>query len=54
MRRIARLKFASLFLVAFVCAGLSGQAFAVKRARMEHHRRHFRWLRLEPHVPAFA
>ncbi len=48
MRRIARLKFASLFLVALVCAGLSSQAFAVKRARMEHHRRHFRWLRWNP------
>ena len=48
MRRIARLKFASLFLVAVVCAGLSSQAFAVKRARMEHHRRHFRWLRWNP------
>ena len=48
MRRIARLKFASLFLVALVCAGLSSQAFGVKRARMEHHRRHFRWLRWNP------
>ena len=48
VRRIARLKFASLFLVAVVCAGLSSQAFAVKRARMEHHRRHFRWLRWNP------
>jgi hypothetical protein len=48
VRRIARLKFASLFLVAVVCAGLSSQAFAVKRARMEHHRRHFRWLHWNP------
>jgi hypothetical protein len=31
-----------------VCAGLGGQAFAVKRARMEHHRRHFRWLHWNP------
>ncbi|MGE5053232.1 MAG: DUF5715 family protein [Acidobacteriota bacterium] len=48
MRRIARLKFASFLLVALVCAGFSSQAFAVKRARMEHHRRHFRWLRWNP------
>jgi len=48
VRRIARLKFASLFLVAAVCVGLSSQAFAVKRARMEHHRRHFRWLHWNP------
>jgi hypothetical protein len=48
VRRMARLKFASLFLVALVCGGLSSQAFAVKRARIEHHRRHFRWLRWNP------
>ena len=48
MRRIGNNKFASLFLVALVCVGLSSQAFAVKRARMEHHRRHFRWLHWNP------
>lgn len=48
MRRIGKSKFASLFLVAVVCAGFSGQAFAVKRAMMQHHRRHFRWLRWNP------
>lgn len=48
VRRIGKSKFASLFLVAVVCAGFSGQAFAVKRAMMQHHRRHFRWLRWNP------
>ena len=50
MRRIATLKFASVFLIAVVCAGLSGQAFAVKRAVMQrsHRRGHFRWLRWNP------
>lgn len=49
MRRIARLQFASLFLLALVCTGLTGQAFAVKRAMMQRSRhRHFRWLRWNP------
>ena len=49
MRRNARVKFASVFLVAVVCASLSGRAFAVRHAVMQHsHRRHFRWLRWNP------
>lgn len=50
MRRIARLQFGSVFFVALVCAALSSQAFAVKRAIMQHsHRRgHLRWLRWNP------
>ena len=49
MRRIARLKFASLFLLALVCAGLTTPAFAVKRAvGQRSHRRHFRWLHWNP------
>jgi len=46
---MGRFKFASVFLVAVVCAGLSSQAFAVRHAVMQHsHRRHFRWLRWNP------
>ncbi len=35
-----------MLLLALVCAGLSGSAFAVKRATVHH--RHFRWLRWNP------
>ena len=40
---------AAFFLVAAVCASLSGTAFAVRHAVAQHsHRRHFRWLRWSP------
>jgi hypothetical protein len=50
VRRIANLKFAPVLLLALMCAGLSSEAFAVKRAVMQrsHHRGHFRWLRWNP------
>lgn len=50
MKRAAGLQFASVFLVAAMCASLTGEAFAVKRAMLQHsHRRgHFRWLRWNP------
>ena len=56
MRRIATLKFASVFLIAVVCAGLSGQAFAVKRAVMQrsHQAGTFPLAAVESDVPAFA
>jgi Family of unknown function (DUF5715) len=46
LRRFVRLQFAAVFLLALVFAGLSGSAFAVRRANL-HHRR-FRWLRWNP------
>ena len=43
MRRFVRLQFATLFLLALVCGGLSSSAFAVRRAAVHHKRLH--WLR---------
>jgi hypothetical protein len=49
VRRIARLKLASVFLIAITCAGLAPQAFAVHHAVMHRrHRRHLRWARWNP------
>jgi hypothetical protein len=42
-------------LLALVCGGLSGSAFAVKPGDVQRtHHRHFRWLLLESDVPAVA
>jgi len=46
LRHFVRFRFATVLLLALVCAGLSGSAFAVKRATVHH--RHFRWLRWNP------
>ena len=43
VRRFVKIQFAVVFLLAIVCGGMSGSAFAVRRANV-HHRR-FRWLR---------
>ena len=43
LRRFVRLQFATVFLLALVCGGLSSNAFAVRRANVHHKR--FRWLR---------
>lgn len=43
MRRFVKLQFATVFLLALVCAGLSSSAFAVRRATVHHRRLH--WLR---------
>jgi hypothetical protein len=43
VRRFVKIQFAVVFLLAMVCGGMSGSAFAVRRANV-HHRR-FRWLR---------
>ncbi len=40
------MQFAAVFLLAMVCGGMSGSAFAVRRANVHH--RHFRWLRWNP------
>jgi len=49
MRRTVRFQLAAAFLIALVCGGLSGSAFAVHHAKMQHpQRRHFRWLRWNP------
>jgi hypothetical protein len=43
VRRFVKFRFATIFLLALVCGGMSGSAFAVRRANVRH--RHFRWLR---------
>jgi hypothetical protein len=43
LRSFVRLQFATVFLLALVCGGLSSSAFAVRRANV--HRKHFQWLR---------
>lgn len=43
MRRFVRLRFATVFLLALVCGGLSSSAFAVRRANVHHRRLH--WLK---------
>lgn len=49
LRRTANLKFAAVLLLALVCGGLSGSAFAVRRATVQRtHHRHFRWLLWNP------
>jgi len=45
VRQTIRLQFAAVILLAMVCGGMSGRAFAVRRAVSQHSRhRHFRWL----------
>ncbi len=50
MRHFFRFQFAAVTLLALVCGGLSGSAFAVHHATMQHaHRKHFfRWLHWNP------
>jgi hypothetical protein len=49
VKKFIRLQFAAVFLMALVCGGMSGTAFAVRHAVLQHtHRRHFRWLRWNP------
>jgi hypothetical protein len=43
VRRIAKLQFAVIVLLALVCGAFSSPAFAVRRATV-HHRRHLSWL----------
>src|SRR5579863_2567791 len=48
VKRIARTQLAGLFLLALVCFGIIGTAFAVRPVSVRAHRRHFRWLRWNP------
>src|SRR5208337_17745 len=49
LRRTANFQFATFLLLALVCGGLSGSAFAVHHATAQRsHHRHFRWLRWNP------
>jgi hypothetical protein len=48
VRKIARFRIVTLFLLVCACVGLSGSAFAVHHAIRAGHRRHFRWLRWNP------
>lgn len=47
VRKIVTFRLARI-LLAFVCMGLSGSAFAVVHSIHHPHRRHFRWLRWNP------
>jgi len=42
LRRFVRLQFATVFVLALICGGLSSSAFAVRRATVHH--KHLRWL----------
>jgi hypothetical protein len=46
LRKFVQFQFAAVVLLAMVCGGMSGSAFAVHRANVHH--RHFRWLRWNP------
>jgi hypothetical protein len=47
--RPAKFQFATFLLLALVCGGLSGSAFAVHHATVQRaHHRHFRWLHWNP------
>ena len=47
--RPAKFQFATILLLALVCGGFSGSAFAVHHATVQRaHHRHFRWLRWNP------
>ena len=49
VRRFVRFQILAVFLLALLCGGLSGTAFAVRHSIRQHHaRRHFRWLRWNP------
>ena len=48
MRRIFGVQFAAVALLALVCAGMSGTAFAVRRATPQHTHHRLRWLRWHP------
>jgi hypothetical protein len=51
LRRTANFQFAIVLLLALVGGGLTGSAFAVRRATVQRtHHRHFRWLLLESDV----
>jgi hypothetical protein len=49
VKRIAKIQFVGIFLLALICGGMSGTAFAVRPVAMHRaHRKHFRWLRWNP------
>jgi hypothetical protein len=48
VRRIFETQFAAVILLALMCGGMSGTAFAVRRATPQRTHRHFRWLRWNP------
>jgi uncharacterized protein DUF5715 len=49
VRRIVKLQLLAAVLLALICGGLSGKAFAVRHTIRQHHaRRHFRWLLWNP------
>src|SRR5579864_8607049 len=49
VRRIVKLQLLAAVLLALICGGLSGTAFAVRHTIRQHHaRRHFRWLHWNP------
>jgi len=48
VKRSARFQFAAVLLLALICGGMSGRAFAVHPVTVHPHRRHLRWLRWHP------
>ena len=48
MRRIVRVQFAAVALLALLCGGMAGTAFAVTHATPQHARHRLRWLRWHP------
>lgn len=49
VRRIVKLQLLAAVLLALICGGMSGTAFAVRHTIRQHHaRRHFRWLHWNP------
>jgi hypothetical protein len=49
LKHFVKIEFAAALLLALICGGLSGTAFAVRRATVQRtHHRHFRWLLWNP------
>jgi hypothetical protein len=48
VKKDATVRFAFVFVLALVCVGMSGSAFAVRHTIRPSHHRHFRWLRWNP------
>ena len=48
VRRIVGIKFAAVAVLALICSGMCGTAFAVHHATTPRSHRHFRWLRWNP------
>src|SRR5579864_3159217 len=49
VKRIVKLQLLAAVLLALICGGMSGTAFAVRHSIRQHHaRRHFRWLHWNP------